>query len=72
VSSNKFRDGRTALNNGPEKHSGRPGTSHTDENCVIVKDVIRGAQRVKVLEIAELTGLANKHCSWNHPRFKLL
>jgi hypothetical protein len=32
----KFEDGRTALNDDPEKNSGRPRTSHTDENCAIV------------------------------------
>jgi hypothetical protein len=72
VSSNNFKDGRTALHNDPEKHSGKSGTSHTDENSVIVQDLIREDQRVKVLDIAEVTGIANKHCSWNHPRFKLL
>jgi hypothetical protein len=34
---NKFKDGQTALNDDPQKHRGRPRTSHTDENCVIVE-----------------------------------
>jgi hypothetical protein len=50
---NKFKDGRTALNGDPPKHRGRPRTSHTDENCVIVECLIREDQRVKVSEIAE-------------------
>jgi hypothetical protein len=29
----RFKDGRTALNDVPQKHRGRSGTSHTDENC---------------------------------------
>jgi transposase len=38
---NKFKDGRMALNDDPQKHRGRPRTSYTDENCVIVEDLIR-------------------------------
>jgi hypothetical protein len=33
---NKFKDGRAALNDDPQEHRGRPRTSHTDENGVIV------------------------------------
>jgi hypothetical protein len=55
---NKLKDGRTALIDDPQKHRGRPRTLHTDENCVIVEDLIREDRRVKVREIAEVTGIA--------------
>jgi hypothetical protein len=42
-----------ALNDDPEKHRGRPKTSHTDENCVNVEGLIREDRRVKVRKIAE-------------------
>jgi hypothetical protein len=35
------KDGRTALNDNPEKQRGRPRTSHTDEGSVIVASLIR-------------------------------
>jgi hypothetical protein len=35
---NKFKDGRTALNDDPEKNSGRPRTSHTDANFIFVAE----------------------------------
>jgi hypothetical protein len=54
----KFKDGRTALNDDPQKHRGTPRTSHTDEYCVIVKGLIREDRKVKVREIAEVTGIA--------------
>jgi hypothetical protein len=38
---NKFKDGRTALSDDPQKHRGRPRISHTDENFVIVEGLIR-------------------------------
>jgi hypothetical protein len=38
---NKFKDGRTALNDDPEKHRSRPGTSHIDENLVYVDGLIK-------------------------------
>jgi hypothetical protein len=38
---NKFKDGKTALNDDPQKHRGRPRTVHTDENCVTVEGLIR-------------------------------
>jgi hypothetical protein len=47
---NKFKDGRTSVNDDPEKHRGSPKTSHADG---IVEDLIRAHRRVKVLE---------KHC----------
>lgn len=40
----------------PEEHRGRPTTSHTEENCGIVE--IHGNPRVKVREIAEMTGIS--------------
>jgi hypothetical protein len=58
VFSNKFKDGRTTLNDDPQKHRGRRRTSHTDENCVIVEGWIRVDRRVKVHEIAEVIGIA--------------
>jgi hypothetical protein len=57
---NKFKDGGTGLNDDPQKHRGRPRTSHTDENCVIVKGLIREDRRVEVCEIAEVTGIAKR------------
>jgi hypothetical protein len=51
----KFKDCQTVLNDDPQKHRGRPRTSHTDENCVIVEGLIREDRRVKVGEIAEVT-----------------
>jgi hypothetical protein len=38
---NKFKNGVLALNDDPEKHRSTARTSHTDENCVIVEDLIR-------------------------------
>jgi hypothetical protein len=37
---------------------GRPRTSHTDENCVIVKGLRTEVQRIKVREIDEVTVIA--------------
>jgi hypothetical protein len=50
VWSNKFKDGQTALNYDTEKQRGRPKTSHTDENCVIVGGLIRENGEVIVHE----------------------
>jgi hypothetical protein len=47
----KFKDGRTALNDDQEKHGISPKISNSDENCVIVKWLIREDQRVKVSEM---------------------
>jgi hypothetical protein len=55
---NKFKYGQTALNINTKKHSGRPRTLHTDENCVIVEGLIREDQRVNVRGISEVTGSA--------------
>jgi predicted DNA-binding transcriptional regulator AlpA len=55
---NKFKDGRTARINDPQKHRGRPKTSHADENCVIVKGLRREDRRVEVREITEVTVIA--------------
>jgi hypothetical protein len=55
---NKFKDGRTSLNDDPQKHRGRLRTSHTDENCVTVEGLIREDRRPKVCEIAEVTSIA--------------
>jgi hypothetical protein len=55
---NKFKDGRKALNDDPQKHRGRPRTSHTDKNRVIVEGLLREDQRVKIREIDEVTGIA--------------
>jgi hypothetical protein len=41
-----------ALNNDLKRLGGTPRTSHIDENCVIVSDLIREDQRVKVCNIA--------------------
>jgi hypothetical protein len=50
---NKFKDGGTAPNDGPEKHRGRPRASHT----ATVEGFIRGDQRLKVCKMAEVTGV---------------
>jgi ribosomal protein L13 len=55
---NIFKDGQMALNDDPQKHKGRPKTLHTAEKCVIVKGLIRVDRRVKVREMAEVTGIA--------------
>jgi predicted DNA-binding protein YlxM (UPF0122 family) len=55
---NTYKDSQRALNDDPQEHRGRPRTSHTDENCVTVEGLIREDQRVKVREIAEVTGIA--------------
>jgi hypothetical protein len=47
-----------ALNDDPQKNRGRPRTLHTDETCVIIKSLIREDRRIKVHEIAEVTGIA--------------
>jgi hypothetical protein len=43
VQCGQFKDGRTALDDA-HKHTGRPGTLHTDENYVIIEDLIREDQ----------------------------
>jgi hypothetical protein len=40
------------------RNTGRPRTSHTDENCVIVEGLIKDDRIVKVHEISEVTGIA--------------
>jgi hypothetical protein len=49
----KFKDGRTALNDDPQGHRGRPRASHADENSVIVEGLTREDQKVKFREIAK-------------------
>jgi hypothetical protein len=56
---NKFKVGRTALNNDPEKQKNGQRTSHTDENYIIVEGLIREDPGVKVRHIAEVTGIAD-------------
>jgi hypothetical protein len=51
VRCNKFKDGRTALNDDPEKHRGRPRTSHNDENCAIVEGLIRRDRGIKFVKL---------------------
>jgi hypothetical protein len=58
---NKFKYGRKALNDDPEKCRGRARTSRTDKNGVILEGLIREDQRVKVREIAEVTGIAKSN-----------
>jgi hypothetical protein len=55
---NKSKHDRTALNDDPQKLGGRSRTSHTDENCVIVENLIREDQRIKDREIVEVTSIA--------------
>jgi hypothetical protein len=50
---NKFTDGRTELIDDLEEHRGRPRTSHTDENYVIVECLIKKDRRFYIRE---------KHC----------
>jgi hypothetical protein len=44
--------------NDPEKHRGRSVISHTNENFVLIEGLIREGRRVKVREIAKVTGTA--------------
>jgi hypothetical protein len=37
---NRFKDGRTTLNDGPVEHIGRPRTSHSDEYYVGVEGLV--------------------------------
>lgn len=53
----KFTDRRTDLKDDPEKKRGRPRTSHTDDNCSKVERLIKDDRRIKVREIAEVTGI---------------
>jgi hypothetical protein len=55
---NKFKAGQMTLNDDPQICRSRPRTSHTDENCVIVKGLIREDRSVRVREIVEVTGIA--------------
>jgi hypothetical protein len=56
----EFEDGRTALNDDPEKYRGRQKTSFTDDKFVTVESLVTEDRRVKVHEIAEVTGIAKK------------
>jgi Mn-dependent DtxR family transcriptional regulator len=47
-----------ALNDDLQNNRGRPRTSHSDENCVNIESLIKEDQRIKVHEIAEVTGIA--------------
>jgi hypothetical protein len=47
---NKLNDGQTALNDDPEIQGGRQRTSHNDDNCIIVRGLIREDRRAKVHE----------------------
>jgi hypothetical protein len=64
---NKFKDGRTAINDYPEKHRGRYRTSRTDENCVTVAGKI---QKSKVVKRTAENGCATIHgpCKETLPR----
>jgi hypothetical protein len=57
---NKFEDGQTALNDDPEKHRGRQKTSFIDDKFVTVESLVTEDRRVKVHEIAEVTGIAKR------------
>jgi hypothetical protein len=47
-----------ALIDNPRKHRGRPRTSHTDDNCVTVENLIKEERRIKIHEISEVTDIA--------------
>jgi hypothetical protein len=51
---NKFKDGRTTLNDDPEEHRGRPRTWHSDEYCVLVEGLVIEDRRLKVNETDEM------------------
>jgi hypothetical protein len=53
-----LKDGQTAQNYDTQEQKGRPRTSPTDENCVIVEGLAREDRRVKVRGIAEVIGIA--------------
>jgi hypothetical protein len=61
--SNKFTDGQMKLNDDPGKDRGRPRTSHTDENCVIVKGLIKEDRTVKVRKMY----CKKQLCNTSHP-----
>jgi hypothetical protein len=56
----KFKYGRTALNDDPEKRRGRLRIVHTDEDCVIIEGLIREDRRLNVREIDEMTGIRHE------------
>jgi hypothetical protein len=47
---NKFEDGRMTLGYDPEKHRGRPRTTHTDGNSSIIEGLLRKDGRVRLPE----------------------
>jgi hypothetical protein len=69
---NRFKDGWMALKDDTQKHRGRPGTSHTDENCVIVRRFDKGRSKSQSSWNFWSDRYCNKHCSWNRLRFKLM
>jgi hypothetical protein len=61
---NKFKDGRTGLNDNPEEHGGRTKSSRSDENCVIVEGLIREDRRAKVRETLSKSNFAIVNNPW--------
>jgi hypothetical protein len=59
---NKFKDGRMALNNDPQKQRGRPRTSHTDENCITVEGTGVNFSHQKQQSTATNTVKLSKNC----------
>jgi hypothetical protein len=47
---NNIKDGKMSLNEDPEKHKGKLGTSHTNENHAIVKGEIKESKFTKLLK----------------------
>lgn len=44
---------RKVLNDDPQTHGGRPRTSHTDENCVIVEVLLREIEESKFVKLLQ-------------------
>lgn len=53
----KFKDGRMAFNDEPEKNRGISKSSHTDENCIILDLLIRVDLNMTVFESEEVIGI---------------
>jgi hypothetical protein len=60
----QIKNGRTALNDNPEKQRVRPRTSHTDEDCVIVEgntEESRLVNRISKHNCALLHSIGKEH-----------
>jgi hypothetical protein len=58
------QEGRAPLNDDPEKQRGRPKTSHTDENCVVVEGLIRKIEESQFMKRIAESSWAILHIPW--------